>query len=287
MTEQQPTERRIETDMELDAPVEAVWKALTDAQELSNWFPPFAEVKPGVGGHIRVVWDEKQDWTSPIGAWEPNKHLQLIWSQATPPEQVEQARKDGVYCPFPIAVDYYLEDRGGKTLLRLVHSGFSCDTAWDSQYDGTKRGWASELRGLKHYLEHHRGRKRVFVHAKCTISDIAMPEAWQRLMGPQAMVAEGTLTGLGVGDRYAITTVGGDRLEGEIRLSNPPNDFCATAETFNIAFLRLRIDDGSMASPGSQINLFMSTYDLPSEQTDALQNRWQAMLDEVFSTVVS
>ena len=103
MTDKQPTERRIEASIDLDAPVDAVWAALTDAQELSNWFPPSAEVKPGVGGHIRFVWDEKQDWTSPIGAWEPNKHLRVVWIEATPPEKAEQAKKDGFYAPLRVA----------------------------------------------------------------------------------------------------------------------------------------------------------------------------------------
>ena len=42
-----------------------------------------------------------------------------------------------------------------------------------------------------------------------------------------------------------------------------------------------------MTSPDPQVNLFLSTYDLPVEQTDALQKRWQAMLDDVFSTVAT
>ncbi len=49
----------------------------------------------------------------------------------------------------------------------------------------------------------------------------------------------------------------------------------------------MRIDDGCMTSPDPQANLFLSTYGLPAEQTDALQQRWQAMLDEVFATVAS
>ena len=287
MTDKQPTERRIETNVELDAPVDAVWKALTDAEELSNWFPPFAEVKPGVGGHIRFVWDEKQDWTSPIGAWEPNKHLRVVWIEATPPEKAEQAKKHGFYAPFPLAVDYYLEDRGSKTTLRLVHSGFSTDAAWDSQYDGTRRGWASELGGLKHYIKYHRGTNRVVVHAMCKIGDTSTDDAWQLLMGPQALLAEGDLAGRGGGDRYAIRTSAGDRLEGEIRIINPPNDFCATAENLNNSYLRMRIDDGCMTSPDPQVNLFLSAYGLPAEQTDGLPQRWQAMLDEVFATVAS
>jgi uncharacterized protein YndB with AHSA1/START domain len=287
MKDKHEDERRVETSFELDAPVDAVWKALTDAEELSNWFPPYAEVKPGVGGHIRFVWDEKQDWTSAIGAWEPNKHLRVIALEATPPEKAEQAKKDGFYCPFPVAVDYYLEDHGNRTTLRLVHSGFSTDAAWDSQYDGTKRGWATELRGLKHYLEQHRGTKRVVVRATCKIADMSVADAWQRLTGPQALVAQGDLAGRGVGDRYAIGTSTGDRLEGEIRLSNPPNDLCATVENLNNALLRIRVDDGCLTAPESQVNLYLSTYGLPADQTDGLGQRWQTMLDEVFTTVAS
>lgn len=287
MAQQQPNERRIETSVEINAPADAVWKALTDAKELSNWFPPFAEVKPGVGGHIRVVWDEKQDWTSPIGAWEPNKHLQVVWCEATPAEKAEQAKKDGFYTPFRIAVDYHIEDRGGRTVLRIVHSGFSTDAAWDGQYDGTRRGWAFELRGLKHYLEHHRGTPRVVVQAKCTCGDTPVAEAWQRLMSPQAMLAEGDLAGCGAGDRYAIVTADGDRLEGEVRIFGPPEDFCATVENLNDAFLRLRLDAGCMTSPKPEVSLSLSTYGLPAKVTDALQQRWQAMLDGLFSTVAS
>ncbi len=106
-------------------------------------------------------------------------------------------------------------------------------------------------------------------------------------MGPQALLAEGDLAGRGVGHRYAILTAGGDRLEGEIHIINPPQDFCATAENFNYAYLRIRIDEGCMTSPDPQVNLFLSTYGLPTEQTDAFQQRWQAMLDEIFATVAS
>jgi uncharacterized protein YndB with AHSA1/START domain len=46
----------LEFEIEVAAPVEAVSKALTDAAELSRWFPLEAEVKPGVGGTIRLSW---------------------------------------------------------------------------------------------------------------------------------------------------------------------------------------------------------------------------------------
>ncbi len=287
MSDRTPKERRIETSISIEAPVDAVWKALTDGRELANWFPPYAEVKPGVGGHIRVVWGEKQDWTSPIGAWEPDRHLQVVWCEATPKEQAEQARKDGFFVPFRIAVDYYLEGKGGKTVLRLVHSGFSSDASWDTQYDGTRSGWASELRGLKHYLEHHRGTRRVVVQAKHDISGLPPGEAWRRVLGPEALNAEESLAGRSAGDRYSLRTALGDRLEGEIRIIAPPKDFCGTVETLGDAFFRVRIGEACMTAPKAEAHLWLSTYGLPTKQTDALQKRWQAMLDRLFATVRS
>jgi uncharacterized protein YndB with AHSA1/START domain len=284
MTDQSTAERRIETQMDIDAPVEAVWKALTDAEELTNWFPLRAEVKPGVGGHIRSVWSEKQDWTAPIGAWEPNQHLQVIWCEATPPEEAEQAKKAGFFVPMRIAVDYYLEARaGGGTTLRLVHSGFSTDSAWDGQYDGTVRGWAFELRGLKHYLENHPGTRRVVVQAKHVIEGITLDEAWQRLMSTDGLLAEGTIDGLRVGDRYTFTTSAGDRFEGEIRMINPPMDLCGTIDSLGNAFLRLRVDRSCVTQTHDEVNLFISTFGLPAEQTDALQQRCRSMLEQLFA----
>ena len=64
----------------------------------------------------------------------------------------------------PVAVENSLEDRGNKTTLRL---------------------------GLKDYLEQHRGTKRVVVRATCKIAGMSVADAWQRLAGPQALVAEG------------------------------------------------------------------------------------------------
>lgn len=48
--EETKKERRIEKEIEINAPLEDVWKALTDANELARWFPLEARVTPGPGG---------------------------------------------------------------------------------------------------------------------------------------------------------------------------------------------------------------------------------------------
>lgn len=49
-------ERSLGYEVTISAPVEAVWKALTDAMELARWFPLEASVRPGVGGSVRLSW---------------------------------------------------------------------------------------------------------------------------------------------------------------------------------------------------------------------------------------
>jgi uncharacterized protein YndB with AHSA1/START domain len=45
-------EMRLERELILKAPVEAVWEALTDSNELAKWFPLSARVTPGKDGKI-------------------------------------------------------------------------------------------------------------------------------------------------------------------------------------------------------------------------------------------
>jgi uncharacterized protein YndB with AHSA1/START domain len=44
--QKKPQGRTVETEMAIDAPLEAVWKALTEAGELTRWFPVEARSSP-------------------------------------------------------------------------------------------------------------------------------------------------------------------------------------------------------------------------------------------------
>ncbi len=57
--------RAVEREIEIDAPVGAVWKALTDAEELTRWFPLNAGVTPGVGGSVWMSWTVWLCWVQP------------------------------------------------------------------------------------------------------------------------------------------------------------------------------------------------------------------------------
>ena len=157
----------------IDAPVEAVWKAISDGEELTRWFVEEASVEPGVGGTITISWDGEQKSTGTIEAWEPNRKLR----KKLAPFDMGAAKHDPA---VPMIDEYTIERRDGKTVLRLVSSGIPDAKEWDGFYNGTNSGWKSFFRTLQHYLEHHPGKPRTTI--KVIGASARSPEdAWERL----------------------------------------------------------------------------------------------------------
>jgi len=275
--------RTIQKELTINAPVEAVWKALTDAEELIRWFPLEARVKPGAGGSIWQAWRDYEEGELPIEIWEPNKHLRLIWPQTVAGGALaKQEGEPGTGAVLgPLAVDFHLQGRGGSTVVRLVHSGFSSDTIWDETYDGIRRGWNYEIRGLRHYLEHHRGVPRLVAWARTTLA-IPLTEAWQRLTGRDGLLREGSLAGKKEGDRYAITTAAGHGLEGTVYILDPPKDFCGTVDNMNRSLFRIHNDKSCGGEDVLEANLWLSCYGISSQEVQDFEKRYGALLRRLY-----
>lgn len=270
-----PDTRSIETTLEIHAPVEAVWKALTDAEELTNWFPLEAEVKPGVGGSLRWTWDKEINWESRIEVWETHRHLRAVYED--PRQSAASPANSNV--PTQLAMDFTLETRGGKTVLRLVHSGFGAGTNWNETYDGTSTGWQFELRGMKHYLENHLGVKRHVAWARTPIT-CSWEEAWQKLMSPGGLLREGNLAQLKEGKPYSITAATGDIFQGEVVVLRPPREFAATVKNLNNSLMRVALDK---CGKQPEAWIFLETFGRPEEEVTAFRDRWQKLLESIFS----
>jgi uncharacterized protein YndB with AHSA1/START domain len=108
MTEKKP-ERTLELHVDIDAPLEAAWKAITEGPGIANWFAPVAEVTaPGEGATVKAGWSEEMVMTSAVVAWEPLQHVRWL-------------DESGWMGPgTSMAVDYYLSTENGKTRVRLV-----------------------------------------------------------------------------------------------------------------------------------------------------------------------
>lgn len=161
---------RLEKELEIAASVEEVWSALTDGRKLSNWFPLEARVKPGANGSIFVSWGPDCEGEAEIVAWEPGK--KIAWQERT------------------ALVEFTLEARGGKTLVRLVQSGFFTGADWENEwFDSTNYGWEFMLLSLRVWLELHRAEERRVAWPRLPMS-VSREEAYRRLLGKGGLFRE-------------------------------------------------------------------------------------------------
>lgn len=243
--------RKIERTIEIDADAETVWRALTNGEELSRWFPPDARVTPGKGGAIWLSWGEGAEWEAPIDVWEPNRHLRTVDA------------------PTQIAVDYYIESSGGKTILRLVHSGFADDT-WEGEIETTDAGWAAFLANLKLYIERHLGEPRALAWFRHPPIEIPREEAFRR-----TLEALGMSESLRVGDRYTSTF----GLEGVVEVFKRPINCSGTIANLGDGFLIIEIEGGLKRCRPA---IWISLYGDQQRHADAYRTRVQELLERTF-----
>jgi uncharacterized protein YndB with AHSA1/START domain len=132
----------VRREVELKAPRERVWAALTRSEELLRWFPTQrAEIDLRPGGEARFVWEDSAD-EAVVEVAEPPGRLVFRWRPA------------GLDRPFT-RVSFSLDETPGGTRLTLVESGFASlpDGIAQRSYDGNDAGWAQELEELRAYLE--------------------------------------------------------------------------------------------------------------------------------------
>lgn len=258
-----PASRVIEATVEVSAPLDAVWKALMDPEESTRWFPLEAGTNPD--GTVWMGWRDQFRFSGRVEAIEPMKYMRSV--PVFPP---------GVEPPVKMATEIWLESRGGKTVVRLVQSGFLADAGWDEEFDGTSRGWQFMFRSLRLYLEQHRGTPRHVAWARRLIG-VDRAEAWRRVMSPAGILREGSLDGLRMGGPFRFVTADGDALEGTVETVNGPKDFAGIVSNWNDAHLRVQFDDLPMRGYRDAA-LWLSTWGVPSEKVTALEQRWVALL---------
>lgn len=129
-----------------NAPVEKVWNALTDKDQMKEWYFALDEFKPVIGfeftfrgqGHKGAQYIHRCKVTEVV----KHKKLAYSWTYENYPGYSE--------------VSFELFDEGGKTRLKLTHAGletFAQDNA-DFARESFAGGW-TELMGtsLKQYVE--------------------------------------------------------------------------------------------------------------------------------------
>jgi len=188
-------ERTLELHVDIDAPIETAWKAVTEAPGLANWFAPISEVSaPGLGATVKNGWSPEMMMSGIVDAWDPPKHVRWL-------------DESGWMGPgTAMAVDYFLTTENGKTRVRLVQSAFGASEGWDDLFEGTKTGWTYFLYNLRVYLEKHAGRTRRMISDRL---EATMPRQafWKHLLSSAGLVPGGT-GGVKAGDSVQLALDG-------------------------------------------------------------------------------
>lgn len=250
--------RRIVKEVFVKAPPDAVWRALTDAEELTRWFPVDARVQPGPGGSVWLSWGGGVEGTAPITAWEPNRRLEWTETRGA----------------VKLAVDFRLEARSGGTVVRLVNSGFGAGSDWDDEFHMTDGGWSYFTQHLRWYLERHAGKPRDLIAFRERVT-LTRAEAFLRLTGPLGLSANDRLASTPLGGDYDTTTARGDRISGTIIATSPDTwqlGLSIRELADAILFLEMEPDAGG-ARPG----FWLSTYGLAPDGIARAREQFEAL----------
>jgi len=144
---------RVEKSIELNAPVEKVWRALTDHNEFGTWFRvkldgPFV---PGEisRGHITHPGYEHLKWEATVQRMDAPRHFSFTWHPYAVDPKVDYSQE------APTLVEFRLEPTANGTRLVVVETGFEALPA-HRQPDALRMndsGWAQQMMNIKAHVE--------------------------------------------------------------------------------------------------------------------------------------
>ncbi|MEP6898455.1 MAG: SRPBCC family protein [Rhodanobacter sp.] len=144
---------RIEKQIELNATVSRVWRALTDHREFGEWFrvkldAPF---QPGLEahGHITYPGYENVIWRAVVQKMESERLFSFSWHPYGIDPDVDYSTET------PTLVEFRLEPRGERTLLILTESGFDKIPAArrTEAFRMNDGGWTTQTENIRQHVE--------------------------------------------------------------------------------------------------------------------------------------
>jgi uncharacterized protein YndB with AHSA1/START domain len=150
------TTDRIEKRIALKAPVERVWRALTDYKEFGEWFRVKLDGPFVVGqvsrGQITYPGCEHVKWEVMVQKMEPVKLFSFTWPHA---KSLDKADYSPDYSDEPrTLVEFRLEKTPDGTLLVVTESGFDKipRDRRDEAFRMNDGGWTEQMKNIDNYV---------------------------------------------------------------------------------------------------------------------------------------
>ncbi len=158
--------RWVEMEFLVRGTPEQVWNAVATGPGLSSWFTE-TQVEERVGGSIRFDFGGGMTSSGVVTGWQP-------------PHRVTYEETDWAEGAPPLATEVTVIARGGRCVVRMVHSLFTSDDQWDDQFDGFESGWRGFFEILRLYLTKFADREAAAVRVSAWL-DGGVDEVWRKL----------------------------------------------------------------------------------------------------------
>jgi uncharacterized protein YndB with AHSA1/START domain len=137
----------------IDAPIDRVWRAVSDHRQFGAWFKvaldqPFEAGQPSTG-HFTYPGFEHMAWTAQVVAVEPPHRLAFRWHPYALDPKVDYSGE-----PTTL-VEFLLREADGGTEVEVAESGFDSIPAHrrDEAYRMNSNGWEEQMKFLRDYVE--------------------------------------------------------------------------------------------------------------------------------------
>lgn len=138
---------QIELSITVRGTAAEIWRALTDSDDIENWWSDEVVLEPRVGGKFQEAWEDDEGnkglATGKVLSLQAKKNITFTWREKVWPKEAQTE------CTFTI------EDEGSKRILTVKHVG------WGSLPEKSRVqimkdfqvGWDYHLKELKSYLD--------------------------------------------------------------------------------------------------------------------------------------
>ena len=142
---------KFELEIEIDAPAEAVWAAVSSSNGISAWMLP-TEIEEHEGGSVVFHMGETDSKGTVIKFEAPNR---IVYEE---PDWAALAGHADKAVP-PMVTEFVVEARsGGSCVVKVVSSAFGTGADWEKEFFAEMgKGWAPSFEVLKLYAERHAG----------------------------------------------------------------------------------------------------------------------------------
>jgi uncharacterized protein YndB with AHSA1/START domain len=144
---------RIEKTIDLRAPIDRVWRALTDPAEFGAWFmvkldDPFVPGQPA-RGHTTYPGFEHMPWEIVVAAMDKPRLFAFTWHPYAVNLEVDYSEEP------PTLIEFKLEPISDGTRLTLVESGFDALPAYRGPiaFQMDDAGWTQQVKNIRAYVE--------------------------------------------------------------------------------------------------------------------------------------